>query len=208
MIKKQVISAIITIYVVGCFLQNILAVKTFSVFGLPLTTGGTLISWIVFACMDIITELCGKKTAIKIFTATMLGNILWNMICQIAIAFPGTNQFVSECYAVVLGTGWRITIASAAAFWIGNYINSSIMNRMRYEHGDNKYCLRAVVSTVFGQAVDNLLFYIIAFSPLGVNAVEMEWKSIFTVAILTTALETALETVLSLVTKRIVAELR
>lgn len=208
MTKKQIVSAIITVYVVGCFLQNILAVKTFSVFGLPLTTGGTLISWIVFACMDIITELRGKKTATKIFTAAMIGNIVWSLLCWIAIALPGTNQFVNDCYAVVLGSSWRITIASAVAFWLGNYTNTSIMSKMRHKHGDKKYCLRAVVSTIFGQATDNVLFYFLAFSPIGITATEMELKSIFLVAISTTLLETVLEAVISPATKKITAELR
>lgn len=46
-------------------MQNILAVKTFGNSMIAITTGGTLISWLVFACMDVVTEIWGKKEQYK-----------------------------------------------------------------------------------------------------------------------------------------------
>lgn len=202
-------NAIITAYLIGCILQNILAVKTFAIGALSITTGGTLISWFVFACMDMITEIKGKRAAVRIITIGTAANLIWNLICQVAIAIPGSNDFIGECYAVVLGTGWRIAIASAAAFWVGNYVNTHIMAVMHAKDGERRFCLRAIVSTIFGQLVDNTMFYCLAFFPLGIaGTVEMPVTEIIQVVFATTAIETVVESCTTPFTKKVLRRLQ
>ena len=53
--------------------------------------------------------------------------------------------------------------------------------------------LRAIVSTFFGQILDNLLFVTLAFAPIGISAFEMNWIDIISSVALGTTLETVLE---------------
>lgn len=205
--------AITAFYIAGSVLQNILAVKTFGTELVAITTGGTIISWLVFACMDVITEIWGKKRAIKTFVASAIFNLIFNAICWIAIALPGTSDFVQGSYSVVLGTGWRIAIASITAFLLGNYINTQIMHVMRVhskdENNSKGFIFRAVLSTLFGQLVDNGLFYLMAFAPIGiVGTIENPWSLIGQLVLFTTLIETIVEAIVSPCTAKFVKYLR
>lgn len=200
-------------YVAGSILQNILAVKTFGTSVLAITTGGTLISWLVFACMDVITEVFGKRRAILTFVGSAILNIFFNIVCWIAISIPGTSSFINDAYTTVLGTGWRIALGSIIAFLLGNYINTQIMYVMKKHSKDSNKSLgfigRAITSTLFGQLVDNGLFYLIAFAPLGiVGTVENSWQMIGTLVLCTTLIETVVESIVSPITAKFVKYLK
>ena len=200
-------------YVAGSILQNVLAVKTFGTSVLAITTGGTLISWLVFACMDVITEVFGKRRAILTFVGSAILNIFFNIVCWIAISIPGTSSFINDAYTTVLGTGWRIALGSIIAFLLGNYINTQIMYVMKKHSKDSNKSLgfigRAITSTLFGQLVDNGLFYLIAFAPLGIaGTVENSWQMIGTLVLCTTLIETVVESIVSPITAKFVKYLK
>ena len=205
--------AITAFYIAGSVLQNILAVKTFGTELIAITTGGTMISWLVFACMDVITEIWGKKRAIKTFVASAIFNLIFNALCWIAIALPGTSDFVQGSYSVVLGTGWRIALASITAFLLGNYVNTQIMHVMRVnsknENNTKGFMARAILSTLLGQIVDNGLFYLMAFAPIGIaGTIESPWLLIGQLVLFTTCIETVVEAVVSPLTAKFVKHLR
>ena len=180
---------------------------------IAITTGGTLISWLVFACMDVITEIWGRKRAILTFTGGAILNLLFNLICWIAIQIPGTSDFIQSSYETVLGTGWRIVLGSITAFLLGNFINTQIMYLMKVHSKDQNnskgFMFRAILSTLLGQLVDNGLFYLIAFSPLGIaGTVENPWHMILQLVIFTTCIETIVEAIVSPLTAKFVKHLK
>lgn len=200
-------------YIAGAIAQNILAVKTFGTTMIAITTGGTLISWLVFACMDVITEIWGRKRAILTFTGGAILNLLFNLICWIAIQIPGTSDFIQSSYETVLGTGWRIVLGSITAFLLGNFINTQIMYLMKVHSKDQNnskgFMFRAILSTLLGQLIDNGLFYLIAFSPLGIaGTIENPWHMILQLVIFTTCIETIVEAIVSPLTAKFVKHLK
>lgn len=189
-------------YIAGAIMQNILAVKTFGTSQMAITTGGTLISWFVFGCLAMITEVYGKNKATKIFISAAILNLLFNIICWIAILIPGTSDYIQQSYSTVLGTGWRIVLGSIIAYVLGSFINTRIMSYMKNKSKDNTntkgFMLRITLSALFGQIVDNALFYLIAFAPLGIpNTVENSWIMIGQLVIFTTCIETIVEALCS-----------
>ena len=185
-------------YFVGAFMQNLLSVKTLGNSAMAIVTAGTLISWSVFGAIDIITEVWGKKVAIRTFWTSAILNLIFTGICWIAILIPGTNDFVGSAYAVILGTGWRIAICSMLAFILSNYTNTLIMHVMKSKSKNKKdgkeFSLRLVLSTLAGQIIDNALFFTLAFAPFGIaGTIEMSWIFILEVVAFTTTIEVIVE---------------
>ena len=54
---------------------------------------------------------------------------------------------------------------------MGGFVNAKVMDYMHKKHGEEKFKLRAVLSTIFGESADSIFFVTIMFSgvlPLGV----------------------------------------
>ena len=200
-------------YFSGSLIQNLLAVKMLGTTTFTVCDSGTLISWLVFACMDIVTETMGKKSAIKYFTIASGLNLFFSIIYMIVMILPGTDEVMSESFANVFGTNWRIVFSSITAFWIGNYINAFIMYAMRVksknENSTAGFMARAILSTIFGQLVDNTLFSVMAFGPFGIpGTYEIPWIAIFQTVAFGTFMETISEAVFSPITSLAVKRLK
>ena len=63
-------------------------------------------------------------------------------------------------------------MASFIAFLTGSFINAYVMSRMKLSSGGHKFSLRAIVSTIWGESADSLIFFPIAFTGM-MPAVEM-----------------------------------
>ncbi len=57
----------------------------------------------------------------------------------------------------------RIVMVSMIAYFCGEFVNSFVLAKMKLADDGKRMSWRFVVSTVFGEGVDSLLFYPIAF---------------------------------------------
>ena len=196
---SSIFVAIVAVYTVAVVMVNIFEMKFIGTQTFAFAGGGIILSWAIFATMDIVTEVWGKQVAMKIFTFAAVVNIFIVLLAQLLIALPGTYPEQNEAFAQVMSNGPRIVIASAVAFWVGNYMNAHIMHIMK-GRAKNKlhkglFALRAIVSTIIGQAIDNALFLIVAFAPIGLSLFEMPFIDILTAALSGTGIEVAVEAV-------------
>lgn len=199
----KMILAVLFCFLMGSVMQNILVVKTFQFYGLPILGAGIILTWFVFACSDILTECMGEKFAFRACLGGVGINLLWSLITWIAISIKGDNDYVAECYALVLGSSLRITLASAIAYIGGSYLNNHIMDRLHKRHGEKKYYLRAILSTAVGQLVDDYVFWFLAFAPFGWSALEKSWEMILFLPILSAVAETVIEAMITPVSKKV-----
>lgn len=206
-------------YGIGSLLINLMAVKTMGWYDIidydthfgkaiiPVTTAGTCISWLVFAAIDIITEVYGKKVAIKTFWIVGILNVLLTIIAALICFIPG-NPWTKDAYNGVFGGNWGISLASIIAFLIGNYVNTIIMYVMKTK-AENKtsgigFTFRVIVSTLVGQFLDNFIFYFVALAPkFGLGGFVNEsvrcasWANLFIIVGFTTLIELGIETLFS-----------
>lgn len=202
--KPQLImTGVIAFYLLGSIMMNILTMKTLQLGNISVFTCGIIMTPLVFACNDILTECMGKRFAVKVIFVGAGVNLLWSLLCAIAIALPGNNAFIADAFAVILGSTWRITSASIIAYIVGGYVNNLVMDKLRQRDGEKRYYFRAILSTAYGQLLDDYLFVFLAFAPFGISAIENPWSAILTVPLVSAIVETVIEALVTPASKRI-----
>lgn len=209
--KMATLAIIMSLYTTFTVVQNLFEMKTLGTEAFAVGGGGIMLSWATFMLMDISTELFGKKDTMKIYTFAGLVNLLIVLLAQVVILIPGTYPEQNDAFIRIFSNGPRTVLASFAAFWVGNFVNMQIMLKMHdADKTGSKFMLflRALVSTVFGQFVDNALFATLAFAPIGLSVFEMTWKDIFTSSCMGVVNETLIETIwMPLITIPVISKL-
>lgn len=158
--KNEILKMCFSIYCGSLIIQNILATKQIDIFMFTVTTG-ILISPIVFIIQDVISEIFGYKEAKKMVLYGFLMNFIAVVLYNISILIPPSSYWNNQvAFETILGTTFRITIASFIAYICGSLTNSKIMVSLKSK---NNLFFRAISSTVVGQFLDNFLFAFIAF---------------------------------------------
>ena len=200
--KAKWLGVFMAIYSVFVVVQNLFEMKTLGTPAFAFAGGGIILSWATFMITDITTELFGKKDTIKLYTIAGVLNLFIVVLAQIVIAIPGVYEEQNIAFAQIFSNGIRTALASFTAFWFGNYINVYIMDKLRNKAAEkNKESakgllfFRAVLSTIFGQFVDNMLFATLAFAPIGLSLFETSWTTILTTSLFGTCMESIIESV-------------
>jgi len=150
------------IFVVCLLLSNILASKILEI-GIFSTTSGVIIFPISYIINDIFSEVYGYNKTKKIIVFGFLMNLFMVLIFSLAIALPSPEWFQNNnAFKIILGSTPRNCIASLMAYLFGSLVNSKLLVKMK-EQNNNKFGIRAVVSTLFGELTDSLIFVFIAF---------------------------------------------
>lgn len=209
--KMATLAVIMALYTTFTVVQNLFEMKTLGTEAFAVGGGGIMLSWATFMLMDISTELFGKKDTMKIYTFAGVVNLLIVLLAQVVILIPGTYPEQNDAFIRIFSNGPRTVLSSFAAFWVGNFVNMQIMLKMHdADKTGSKFMLflRALVSTVFGQFVDNALFATLAFAPIGLSVFEMTWKDIMTSSVMGVINESLIETVwMPLITIPVISKL-
>lgn len=130
-------------------------------------TAGLLVFPISYIINDCIAEVWGFRKARLIIWMGFLMNFMVVALGQIAVALPAAPFWEGEeSFNFVFGMAPRIAVASLLAFLVGSFINAYVMSRMKIaSHGKN-FSARVILSTVFGESADSLIFFPLAFGGL------------------------------------------
>lgn len=160
--KNKILQIMFGLYTGAIILQNILATKQIDIAMFTVTTG-ILVSPIVFIIQDIVSEIFGYKNAKKMILLGFIMNFIGVLLFTLAIYLP-SSQFWNnqDAFSSILGTTFRISIASFIAYITGSLINSKIMVMLKNKFPKSLF-VRAISSTIVGQFLDNALFAFIAF---------------------------------------------
>lgn len=181
--KKTKFLQILTGVFVGCLLvSNILAAKTFTLGSIVLPTA-VIIFPLVYIINDVLAEVYGYEETRKVVWLGFAVNAIAVLAYTVAIALPAPEYStdMAASFAMVLGSTWRMLLASFAAYLVGSLINAKVMVLMK-GRSENKLMLRCVASTAVGEGVDALLFITIAFygtMPLSTLAVMIASQAAF-----------------------------
>lgn len=191
------------LFCVCLIVSNLMEIKTIDIG--PLTiTAGVIVFPLSYIINDCIVEVYGFARARLVIWLGFAMNLLVTLLLQIGLWIPGNADWTGQdAMQLIFGAAPRILCASFLAFLCGSMVNAWVMHRMKAADGANRrFSLRAIISTLWGEGTDSLIFFPIAFG--GVIPAD----AIITLIVTQTLLKTAYEILILPVTVKVVGRLR
>jgi len=161
--NNKYLPVISALFVAALIITNSIDQKLFVVSGLTLTVG-IIIFPLSYVFGDVLTEVYGYAASRKVIWAGFGALLLMILIYSVARVLPPSPEWTHEAeFDVIFGRVPRITIASMIAYWAGEFVNSFIVAKMKVASSGKRMGYRFILSTVFGQAFDTVIFVGIAF---------------------------------------------
>jgi uncharacterized integral membrane protein (TIGR00697 family) len=149
-------------FVVCLLLSNILAAKMLAI-GKFSITAGTLVFPISYIINDVLSEVYGYKKTKNIVLAGFILQLFMIIVFAVAIYLPAPTWFEnSDEFALILGSTPRIAVAGLISYLFGSIVNAKVLVKMR-DKNEKYFGIRAVLSTLFGETVDSMIFVPAAF---------------------------------------------
>ena len=125
---------------------------------------GVLFFPISYVFGDILTEVYGYARSRRVIWAGFGGLAFAALMAWTVVALPPAAFWKNQAaYEIAFGSTWRIAIASLIAFLCGEFVNSYVLAKMKIWTEGRWLWTRTIGSTIFGEGVDSLLFYPLAF---------------------------------------------
>jgi hypothetical protein len=127
---------------------------------------GVLFFPISYLFGDILTEVYGYARSRKVIWAGFAALIFASLMSLVVTSLPAAKTMSAEqqqAVDLIFGQTPRIVAASLVAFWLGEFVNSFVLAKMKLASAGKYLWLRTIGSTVFGEIADSLVFYPIAF---------------------------------------------
>jgi queuosine precursor transporter len=192
-------------YVMAAFvaillLSNLIGASKLATVGGFTFGAGILFFPISYVIGDVLTEVYGYANARRCVWTGFAALLFMAFMSYVVVAMPAAEGWGGQAaYESVFGSTWRIVAASVVAFWAGEFVNSFVLAKMKIMTGGKHLWTRTIGSTVFGQAVDSLIFYPVAFFGVWTN------QQLLTVMLTNWLLKVLWEAVLTPVTYAVVA---
>lgn len=137
--------------------SNYLVQLPFTIFGLH-TTWGAFTFPFIFLATDLTVRIFGAKMARKIIFVVMLPALAVSYMLSV-LFFEGQFQGFAHLGEFNLFVA-RIAVASFMAYLLGQILDVHVFNRLRQKKA---WWVAPTCSTLFGNALDTLAFFAIAF---------------------------------------------
>lgn len=163
--KTNLLQIITGAFVACLLISNVMASKQFEIGSLVLTSGAILFPF-VYIVNDVLAEVYGFKRARSVILLGFALNAFAVLAYTVAIALPAPAYAAdgAEAFALVLGSTWRLLLASFAAYLVGSLANAAVMARMKKADKGGKFLMfRCVLSTLIGEGLDGVIFVTVAF---------------------------------------------
>ena len=135
---------------------------------------GVLFFPISYIFGDILTEVYGYARARRVIWAGFGAMLFASIMAWVVVQLPPAPEWQNQAaYEIAFGSTWRIVAASLIAFFCGEFVNSYILAKMKIRTAGKHLWTRTIGSTIFGEGVDSLIFYPVAFYDSGLIPNEL-----------------------------------
>ena len=98
-------------------------------------------------------------------------NFLFVMFAALCDIIPGAPYWDNDAgFHAIFGLAPRVAAASFVAFIVGSFANAYVMSRMKILSNGKNFSLRAIMSTIFGETADSLIFFPLALGGVVPNS--------------------------------------
>jgi len=126
---------------------------------------GVLFFPISYIFGDVLTEVYGYSRDRRVVWAGFAALAFASLMAAVVVHLPPSKGSLGNQAAVeaIFGNTPRIVLASIIAFLCGTFVNSYVLAKMKIWTRGRWLWTRIIGSTLCGELVDSILFYIVAF---------------------------------------------
>jgi len=181
---------ITVIYVAFQLISDVTAGKLISIYGFP-TSIAVLYFPITYLFSDILTEVYGYEQARSVLWKVLFASVTAGVVYQLTVYWPPASGFtINQSYVDVFGQVWRILIGGWLAVFAGDIVNNYVMAKIKVLMNGKMLWVRAIASTITGQGVNTVIFYVVAL--YGIIPTTILLEAIVTGWLLKSAVEAVL----------------
>jgi uncharacterized integral membrane protein (TIGR00697 family) len=130
---------------------------------------GVLFFPISYVFGDVLTEVYGYARSRRVIWCGFAGLAFASFMSYVVVSLPPAPFWKNqEAYEIAFGLTWRIALASMIAYFCGEFVNSYVLAKMKIATAGRWLWTRTIGSTIFGEGVDSVLFYPLAFYGTGI----------------------------------------
>ena len=156
----------LALYLTSLFAANTLGLKIMPfLFGSHLSVA--VFSFpVVFLMTDVIGEVYGKRLAKWFVRAGFISTALFIIYSLLSLSLPWAEKglWAQEGYNLIFGVSGRIALASLVAFIVAEFQDVFTFFFVREKLGTKFFWLRSLLSNLWSQLLDSVLFMVIAFA--------------------------------------------
>ncbi len=126
--------------------------------------GGTLLFPISYIFGDVLTEVYGYSRSRRVIWTGFAAAALMAGVFALVGALPADPTWgLQGAYDAILGQTPRIVAGSLVAYFAGSFSNAWVMAKMKLLTQGRWLWTRTVASTIVGEALDTVVFVLLAF---------------------------------------------
>jgi uncharacterized integral membrane protein (TIGR00697 family) len=166
---------ILVAFVTVLLCSNLIGVSKVCTVGGITFGAGTLFFPISYAFGDILTEVYGYARSRRVVWAGFTALVFASVMSWIVLHLPPSPGWPhQQALQAIFGSTPRIVIASLVAYFVGEFMNSFILAKLKVATSGKHLWARTIGSTALGELADSLIFYPLAFIGLWPTAIVIQ----------------------------------
>lgn len=126
--------------------------------------GGTILFPLAYIFGDVLTEVYGYRRSRRVIWTGFAWIVIAAAVFAIVDALPPAEGWdLQASYHSILGQAPRIVLASLLAYLAGEFSNSFVLAKLKVATAGKWLWMRTIGSTLVGEAVDTIVFLLVAF---------------------------------------------
>lgn len=172
-IRRQSVNAQTTLMVTFALLGNLMVLKQMLLFGFKVTTADVYAVGVILV-LNYIREAYDDQAVHQAMRYSFGALTLLAVASYFQIAYePLAQDQMSQAYSQMMGQFPKIVLVSAVVYWVVQYLDNRLFSWMRGIFGQRYLTGRILLSLVFSQILDTILFSIYALDDIAISLVDI-----------------------------------